>query len=67
MRQMIMRQVSEMRVKGNLSHSRDLCRSVQQPLPLVTLKHLKLKHTVGVKHIKEDDEGMKKYVTYLNF
>ena len=53
MRQMIMRQVSEMRVKGNLSHSLELCCSVQRSLPLVTLKHLILKHTVGVKHIKD--------------
>ena len=53
MSQILMRQVSEMRVKGNLSHYLDLRCSVQQPPPLVTIKHLKLKHTAGAKHSKD--------------
>lgn len=53
MSQIMMRQVTEMKVKGNISHYLDLLCSVKQPRPLVTIKHLKLKHTVGAKHIKD--------------
>ena len=53
MSQIIMRQVPEMRVQGNLSHCLDPRCSARQPLPLVTITHLKLKHTAGAKHIKD--------------
>ena len=63
MRQMIMRQVSEMRVKGNLSHSLELCCSVQRSL----CDPQALKTEAYCRRKTHQRFGMKKYITYLNF